>query len=61
MDLYLREATASARRIKDLNPGTNITIVTNPGFRPDMSGAFDMVRYRNLRAYFPQSWMTIVV
>jgi len=45
VEFYLREATTSARRIKDLNPGTNITIVTNPGISPDLTTAFDMVRH----------------
>ncbi|CAM9340283.1 unnamed protein product [Ectocarpus fasciculatus] len=40
---YLQQAITSARRIKLLNPGMNITLVTNPGMHPDISGAFDNV------------------
>ncbi|CBN75387.1 hypothetical protein Esi_0090_0076 [Ectocarpus siliculosus] len=40
---YLQQAITSARRIKLLNPSTNITLVTNPGMRPDIDGAFDAV------------------
>ena len=40
---YTREAFVSARRIKTLNPTVNITLVTNPGVRPQIAGAFDMV------------------
>ncbi|CAM9384105.1 unnamed protein product [Ectocarpus sp. 6 AP-2014] len=40
---YLQQAITSARRIKLLNPSTNITLVTNPGMRPDIDGAFDTV------------------
>eukprot|EP00903_Cladosiphon_okamuranus_P014188 g13183.t1 len=40
---FLREAFTSARRIKLLNPNTNITLVTNPGLKPDIAGAFDLV------------------
>lgn len=43
---FLREAFTSARRIRLLNPGTNITLITNPGLRPDIVGAFDLVRER---------------
>ncbi|CAN0082166.1 unnamed protein product [Scytosiphon promiscuus] len=42
-DHYLEQALVSARRIKALNPLTNITIVANPGVKPDMEGAFDVV------------------
>lgn len=41
---YTREAFVSARRIKSLNPTVNITLVTNPGLKPDIAGAFDLVR-----------------
>jgi len=41
---YLGQAVISARRIKQLNPGTNITIVTNPGLEHELEDAFDMVR-----------------
>jgi len=40
---YMRQAVVSARRIKALNPGINITVVTNQGFRPPV---FDMVRFK---------------
>eukprot|EP00904_Undaria_pinnatifida_P006647 jgi/Undpi1/3111/HiC_scaffold_15.g06485.m1 len=40
---YTREAFVSARRIKTLNPTVNITLVANPGVRPQIAGAFDMV------------------
>lgn len=42
---YLKQAYVSARRIKALNPATNITVVSNPGVTPDGDdGVFDMVR-----------------
>lgn len=41
---YLEQVLISARRIKSLNPSTNITVVTNPGIRPEMEGAFNVVR-----------------
>lgn len=41
---YLKQAYTSARRIKALNPATNITVVCNPGVTPDGDGVFDMVR-----------------
>ncbi len=42
---YMQQAVISARRIKALNPGINITVVTNPGFRPpEVDAVFDMVR-----------------
>lgn len=44
---YLGQAVISARRIKLLNPGTNITIVTNPGLEHELEDAFDMVRTRD--------------
>eukprot|EP00752_Nemacystus_decipiens_P009993 g8910.t1 len=40
---FLQEAVTSARRIKILNPNTNITLVTNPGLKPDIVGAFDSI------------------
>lgn len=44
---YLEQTVTSARRIKLLNPTTNITVVTNPGITlEDMGGVFDMVRKR---------------
>lgn len=49
MEHFLQEAFNSARRIKLLNPNTNITLVTNPGLNPDIVGAFDLVRQRENR------------
>ena len=47
---YLQQAVVSARRIKKLNPGTNMTIVTNPTFRPpEVDRVFDMVRLQAAR------------
>eukprot|EP00903_Cladosiphon_okamuranus_P013420 g12501.t1 len=40
---FLRQAYVSARRIKALNPTTNITVVCNPGVTPEANGVFDMV------------------
>ncbi|CAN0555175.1 unnamed protein product, partial [Ectocarpus sp. 8 AP-2014] len=40
---YLEQVLVSARRIKSLNPSTNITVVTNPGIRPEVEGVFDVV------------------
>lgn len=61
MEFYLREATTSARRIKELNPGTNITIVTNPGVSPAITTVFDMVRQASIPSifvffYFSVAW-----
>lgn len=40
----MEQVLVSARRIKSLNPSTNITVVTNPGIRPEVEGVFDVVR-----------------
>ncbi|CAM9875459.1 unnamed protein product [Pylaiella littoralis] len=57
---YLRQATVSARRIKELNPSANITVVCNPGVTPEgMKGAFDMViniKETSLHSGKRQSW-----
>lgn len=44
---FMNQAYVSARRIKALNPTTNITVVCNPGVTPHADGVFDMVRGRN--------------
>lgn len=48
---YLQQAYVSARRIKALNPTTNITVVCNPGVTPDRDGVFDMVRDASARRF----------
>ncbi|CAN0082029.1 unnamed protein product [Scytosiphon promiscuus] len=61
MEHYLEQALVSARRIKSLNPGTNITIVTNPGVTPDMEGALDVVIHVEKQYLYPgrlHSWTT---
>lgn len=64
MEYYMREATNSAQRIKDLNPGINITIVTNPGVSPAITSVFDMVRQTSSSG-FPSiqhlGWMVVLV
>ena len=56
---YTREAFVSARRIKSLNPTVNITLVTNPGLKPDIAGAFDLVR--NLIEYATNNYYRALV
>ncbi|CAM9466319.1 unnamed protein product [Ectocarpus sp. 12 AP-2014] len=56
---YFEQVRVSARRIKLLNPSTNITVVTNPGIRPEVEGVFDVIVHveeKHLYRGKQQSW-----